>query len=90
VDATQEWASFAKADKACFDKGLRLAALGVFYRHGKPLYVWTWRSGLGNGAQWINATKEWSSWATLDKGYFDTGLRLVGIAVAQDASVQID
>ena len=86
----QEWSSFAKADKAFFDQGLRLATLGVFYRHGKPMYVGTWRSGLGNGAQWINSITSWSSWAAKDKGHFNNGLRLVGIAVAQDASTPID
>jgi hypothetical protein len=86
----QEWDSFAKAGKAFFDKGLRLAAFSVFYNHGKPLYIGTWRSGLGNGAEWINPATDWSSWAAKDKGYFDKGLRLVGIAVAQDTSVPID
>jgi len=86
----QDWGSFAKADKAFFDQGLRLAAISVLYQHGKPLYVGTWRNGLGNGAQWINPTTNWSSWTVQDKGYFDKGLRLVGIAVAQDASVPID
>ncbi len=45
---------------------------------------------LKGGAEWINLATDWSSWVAKDKGHFNNGLRLVGIAVAQDNSVPID
>jgi hypothetical protein len=45
-----DWASFAATDQQQFTNGLRLASLDV--RDGR--YTAVWRSGLGNGAQWVH------------------------------------
>ena len=57
--------------------GVFVAAMNCYAQTG---YAGVWRSG--NGAQWVHRGMSWSEFKTQDKTYFDQGLRLVDIEIA--------
>jgi hypothetical protein len=83
------WPLFVAQHAAFVKEGLRLAAFTAFDRNGQTAYFGVWRSGLGDGAQWLFEAKPWDELVDEDRKLAVQGLRLMALAATRDRDGQL-
>ncbi len=83
------WQQFVAQHAVYTREGLRLAAFTAFDRNGQTAYFGVWRSGMGDGGQWLFQAGPWDAFVGQDRALAGQGLRLAALAAVRDRDGQL-